>query len=115
MKKNEQIAVNTYIENVVNYINVLLGDGYPSAWYRLNSCKAEWGRVGKWMVLRSYSTVVAAYYTETDELFDFLRLVYGYSATSAQHIAKFHRFCRSVTVKNLATRYGGDMYRWYAV
>lgn len=37
--------------------------------------------------LQSYKTVVALIYGNC--LYDFLRYVYGYTATSAQHIAKF--------------------------
>lgn len=41
--------------------------------------------------LRSYSTIVAFIDVQTDTLYDVLRLVYGYTSTSAQHIAKFSR------------------------
>ena len=115
MKKNEQIEVNAYVENIVNDINALLRTKSPAAWYGLYSCKAEWTIVGDWMLLRSYSTIVAAYNRETDEFFDFLRLVYGYTATSAQHIAKFREFSRSYTGNMLARGYYSPNYRWYAV
>lgn len=115
MKKNEQITINSYVHHTFNVINTLMGASEPPAWYQLYQCKAHWGIVGDWMILRSYSTIVAAYNPETDELFDFLRLVHGYTATSAQHIAKFRNFCRSVTGNGVATGYGGAMYRWYPV
>ena len=115
MKKNEQIEVNAYVENISNDINALLRSVYPSNWHRLYNCKAEWTQVNDWMILRSYSSIVAAYNVNTDEMFDFLRLVYYYTATSAQHIAKFHGFCRRFTGNGVATRYGGALYRWYAV
>lgn len=115
MKKCDQIEVNAYIENIYNGINALLRTSSPVAWYRLYHCRAEWSQVGEWMILRSYSTIVAVYNVYTDDLFDFLRLVYGYTATSAQHIAKFHGFCRSVTGNGVATGYAGARYRWYAV
>lgn len=108
MKKTEQIEVNTYVENIVNDVNALLRTSSVQ-WHRLYNCTAEWCQVGDWVLLRSYSTIVAAYNVENDEIFDFLRLVYGYTATSAQHIAKFRNYCRSVT-GNV-----GIMYRWYAV
>lgn len=38
-------------------------------------------------VLKSYDTVVALIYGNC--IYDFLRFTYGYTATSAQHIAKF--------------------------
>lgn len=115
MKKKDQIEVNVYVENTINDINALLRTSSPPAWYRLHHCSAEWTQVGEWMLLRSYCTIVAAYNTETDELFDFLRLVYGYTATSAQHIAKFREFSRSVTGNMLARGYDSLNYRWYAV
>ena len=40
-------------------------------------------------VLRSYDTIVAFIDPTTDTLYDVLRLVYSYTSTSAQHIAKF--------------------------
>jgi hypothetical protein len=44
-------------------------------------------------VLRSYDTIVAFVDPRTNTLYDVLRLVYGYTATSAQHISKFHCDC----------------------
>lgn len=108
MKKTEQIEVNIYVENIVNDVNALLRTS-SVPWHRLYNCNAEWGQVGAWVLLRSYWTIVAAYNIDTDELFDFLRLVYGYTATSAQHITKFRNYWRSVT------GHGCTMYRWYAV
>lgn len=39
--------------------------------------------------LKSYNTFVALIDKTTDTCYDVLRMVYGYTATSAQHIAKF--------------------------
>lgn len=45
-------------------------------------------------LLKSYSTIVAMVDEEGDGI-DFLRYVYGYTATSAQHIRKFFDdYCR---------------------
>lgn len=110
MKKNEQTEVNHYIENIVNDINALLRTEKPIKWKQMYRCSADTCIVkGDWVLLRSYSTIVAAYNIYTGELFDFLRLVYGYTSTSAQHIAKFRNYCRY--------EYGNDpsIYRWYAV
>lgn len=108
MKKNEQIEVNAYVENTVNVIDAVLHNS-SVPWRRLYGCSADWGQVGVWVLLRSYSTVVAAYNAEKDEFFDFLRLVYDYTATSAQHITKFRNYCRSVT------GHDSTMYKWRAV
>lgn len=90
MKKSEQLAIN---EKVLEYMQVY-NDWVNSRivfprWERLRSCSAEVAKVGNWYVLRSYRTVVAIIDTQTDTLVDFLRYVYGYTATSAKHIAKF--------------------------
>lgn len=54
-------------------------------------CKATVGRVGQYIYLRSYDTVVAFINTVTKEGYDILRTEYGYTATSAQHISKFFK------------------------
>ena len=57
---------------------------------RLRSCQAEVYETYGFTVLKSYNTIVAA----IDRFgygYDFLRYVYGYTATSAQHITKFFR------------------------
>lgn len=56
---------------------------------KLRSCKAEIRSTEGYILLYSYGTLVAAYAPETDTVYDFLRYVYGYTATSAQHITKF--------------------------
>lgn len=56
---------------------------------RLRTCKAYVSRIDKWLVLKSYNTIVAIIDCQTGVLYDFLRRVYGYTSTSAQHISKF--------------------------
>lgn len=56
---------------------------------RLRYCTAWVYKIDKYIYLESYYTIVAIIDTETDTLYDVLRKVYGYTATSAQHIAKF--------------------------
>lgn len=56
---------------------------------QLRHCSAVVYETDNLYVLRSYSTIVAVIDKTTDTLYDFLRYVYGYTATSAQHIAKF--------------------------
>lgn len=60
-----------------------------SPWRRLRYCSAEVAETENYYLLRSYNTIVAVIDKRTNELFDALRLVYGYTATSAQHITKF--------------------------
>lgn len=91
MKKSEQLAVNAQVLDFLK-ANPNLTDRYaiPSnAWKPLRSCSAEVAHIGTIRVLRSYSTIIAAYDLTTNTLYDFLRYVYGYTSTSAQHISKF--------------------------
>lgn len=58
---------------------------------RLYSCSAEiWEWTGI-LVLVSYGTPIAVY-ADDWSLFDCLRVVYGYTATSSQHISKFRKW-----------------------
>ena len=58
---------------------------------KLYSCKAEiWGYMGI-LVLVSYGTPIAVY-TRDGSLYDCLRVVYGYTATSSQHVSKFKKW-----------------------
>ena len=55
----------------------------------LRSCTAEVCETDGYFLLRSYNTIVAVVEKSTGIYWDVLRMVYGYTATSAQHIAKF--------------------------
>ena len=84
MKKLDQIYENGIVLN--EYENMRKqGMQYIG---KLRSCKAEVWATDDYYVLRSYSTIVAIIDSD-GRLFDFLRYVYGYTATSAQHISKF--------------------------
>ena len=61
----------------------------PIKWKRLRTCQAIVFEFDDCYILQSYHTIVAGIRKDTGEEFDFLRMVYGYTATSAQHIAKF--------------------------
>ena len=96
MKKSEQLAINEQVLTLVNDFNTT--NNYTGNFKRLRSCSAEVAPVidaetGEllYYVLRSYRTIVAAIGVRTDTLYDFLRYVYGYTATSVQHIAKFDK------------------------
>ena len=96
MKKSEQLAINEQVLTLVHDFNTT--NNYTGNFKRLRSCSAEVAPVidaetGEllYYVLRSYRTIVAAIDVRTDTLYDFLRYVYGYTATSAQHIAKFDK------------------------
>lgn len=57
---------------------------------RLRSCNATVHKTYGFTLLKSYNTIVAAI-DDFGVAYDFLRLVYGYTATSSQHITKFFK------------------------
>lgn len=57
---------------------------------RLYNCQAHIIHTERYTLLQSYNTIVAVYYDGT--VYDCLRTVYGYTATSAQHISKFQKY-----------------------
>lgn len=93
MTKKEQIADNAIIEQYIDELNAEASVYGIIHIGRLRSCNAHVYASEHFTVLRSYNTIVAAVYHRTPEaapvFIDFLRLVYGYTSTSAQHIAKF--------------------------
>ena len=94
MKKSEQIEINNCIMQTISDFNEYLSSHELTDPKRLRSCKAWVYRCGKYYILRSYSTFIAMIDTETDTLYDYLRWIYGYTSTSAQHISKFeHEYC----------------------
>ena len=87
MKKSEQLKINIEVltalfefesheESLINKV-------------RLNKCKAYIGETENYYLLVSYNTFVAFISKRENICYDILRLVYGYTNTSAQHIAKF--------------------------
>lgn len=97
MKKSEQLAINEQVLNALNLFNNANVSTRTDLWRQLRSCSAEVApaidnETGEvlYYVLRSYRTIVAIIDTHTDTLYDFLRYVYGFTATSAQHISKFN-------------------------
>lgn len=60
-------------------------------WARLNHCQASYLFTipGHYIVLKSYDTIVAAIDINDGMCYDFSRWVYGYTATTTQHIHKF--------------------------
>lgn len=56
---------------------------------KLRTCNAKVYETRNWYILQSYETPVAYIWKHGYEIYDNLRIEYGYTATSAQHIAKF--------------------------
>lgn len=90
MKKSLQEQINYWVQHNLEYLQDDLKEYYPCyCWKKLRSCQAEVLETKNYYVLRSYNTIVACIRKDNSQAYDFLRLVYGYTATSAQHIRKF--------------------------
>jgi hypothetical protein len=89
--KKLQIQVNNEVLAAVDRFNEELNYCSISVGKRLRSCQAYVYETPSFYVLRSYNTVVAIIEKSSDTCYDFLRGVYGYTNTSAQHISKFDK------------------------
>jgi hypothetical protein len=90
MKRAEQemhneIAMDIYAEAMKEF-HAGVENGM---FYRLDNCQAYYIYTDNFILLKSYNTFVAMIDQRTGELADVLRMVYGYTTTSAKHIAKF--------------------------
>ena len=91
MKKAEQMTINAKVVEALNAYEKAT-EGLKPYWEeRLLSCQATVYGMGDYIALVSYSTLVAVYDCNKGVVFDFLRYVYGYTATSAKQISKFKR------------------------
>ena len=89
MKKDVQFAMNEWVKNAYDK---LMDEMSGRFWFdekQLRSCNAYVFETPNYYVLRSYHTIVACIRKDCGQSYDFLRMVYGYTATSAQHISKF--------------------------
>lgn len=93
MKKSERITMQKAINETVEVArtNALteLTETQDYGFTRLRSCRAYVITTPGYYILQSYHTIVAVINRSTGACYDFLRTAYGYTATSAQHIAKF--------------------------
>lgn len=93
MKKAEQIEINKKVLEAMHEALVELENDEREgsvSWTHLNYCQASYAFTsGRYIVLKSYNTVVAAIDTRDGVCYDFSRWVYGYTATTTQHIYKF--------------------------
>ena len=90
-KKN---AVN--IAEIYNDFLAEFHSTFPHYWKQLRYCSADVGYTRHFFVLRSYTTNVAFIDRRTGICYDVLRAVYGYTATSSQHIRKFAEDYRAI-------------------
>lgn len=93
MSVQSQVEIQTKISTMLTELNALKKNAYYSR--KLRSCQANVVFTENYIVLVSYQTPVAFIDCNNDTLYDVLRIVYGYTSTSAQHIAKFRSDYRS--------------------
>lgn len=106
MKKSEQLEINEYVSKKYEEFDELYWTELKHHYKQLRHCNAWVHETESFIYLVSYSTIVAFIDKRTYEMFDILRLVYGYTSTSAQHIAKFRNdyrdwFCGWYTWREL--------------
>ena len=92
----EKINRERYTEGVIIELVDTLAKCKKHNIKRLRTCNAYTfdvyeGNEIRYRVLQSYNTIVAYFDYDGCVFCDVLRVVYGYTATSAQHIAKFKR------------------------
>lgn len=91
MRKQEQENINNECLKAIEKFNTLNDKEYFNR-QRLDYCSAYTYETENYIVLISYHTLIAFIEKSTHTLYDVLRYVYGYTATSAKHISKFRRF-----------------------
>ena len=89
MKKNEQVTINYDVKEAYDDLMQCIDYHGARKIAKLRTCKAEVYETYGYTYLKSYDTIVAAIGHDDNICYDFLRMVYGYTATSAQHISKF--------------------------
>ena len=115
MKKAEQREINEVAESVYAHAMDELTKEYGTWWkydapcFKLRSCKAYVYETESYYILQSYRTIVAVLEKQTNTVYDVLRTEYGFTRTSAQHIAKFSKdYASRGHVHTLTTRYISD-------
>lgn len=91
LNKKAQLETNKKVLEAVDRYNEEIKGTVLHHGTRLRTCQAYVYETSSFYVLRSYKTVVAIIEKSTDTCYDFLRAVYGYTITSAQHINKFDK------------------------
>ena len=90
MKKSEQKVINSIVEKELENFETEVDEQIGlKGWHKFRSCSAEYAETETYYVLCSYNTIVAIVNKKNGRCIDFLRKVYGDTATSAQHISKF--------------------------
>ena len=90
-KKEHQPVINDIVVDALELWN----EGHVVSTTKLNRCKASIVKLDNYCrALLSYGTLVALFDEVNGEFYDALRYTYGYTSTSAKHIAKFRDMLR---------------------
>lgn len=114
MKKEEQRAINEVVDDIYTCALDELNSESKGCWRayapctKLRSCTAWVYETENFYLLQSYKTIVAIISKDSNTLYDALRTVYGYTPTSAQHIAKFQNDYGSRYAQRFTSRYVPD-------
>lgn len=104
MKKAEQAIINEKALQAITLMEQATSVVYRE---RLFHCKADVLDLdNNCLALISYGTLVAVFDRSTGFFYDVLRYTYGYTSTSAQHIAKFRGMLRNSIIEE---------YRYYPI
>ncbi len=96
-----QKDINAIVEKAFEEMQKEIDHNYGR---KLRNCQAGVYESEHFHILRSYNTIVACIDKRTNICYDFLRMVYGYTSTSSQHISKFCHDYNAI-----------KMMRWYSV
>ena len=103
-QKTDNNVIMNVIDNLDHEISLNRTQGHIGRYVgRLKSCQAWIYECDSYFYLVSYNTIVACVDKESKIGYDFLRKVYGYTSTSAQHISKFMH------------EYASTCVRWYPI
>lgn len=86
---NKNVNASLYYSDIESILYSVFYNGKKRC--KLYSCNAEIRECMGILALVSYGTPIAVYTTD-GSLYDCLRVVYGYTATSSQHISKFKKW-----------------------
>ena len=88
-KEFKEINHNLRIDYQIDHMQEEANDYNHIRIRKFRHCSADIIETNNYICLRSYATIVAFINKEERILYDVLRYVYGYTATSCHHIAKF--------------------------
>lgn len=89
IKQFNQGVINATADGIFNAACNELDAMREYNYKRLRSCSALVFETDNFYLLKSYDTFIAAIDKRSNTTVDVLRMVYGYTSTSAQHIRKF--------------------------